>query len=157
MIELTWQGKQEAIEEIIARDGDACFICKGSFGKKEKKTLDHWIPLSKGGTWNISNLRLAHRQCNFWKSDRMPLEDGTIPEKPVKKSSIKKVKKHNRPKICGSCMSGRLVNHGQKCSVCRSGPQPEAFPGWAKKKTVECDHTMFHCFACILGFVKRSA
>ena len=68
MIELTWQGKQEAIREIIARDGDMCFICKEPFGKKEKKTLDHWIPLSKGGTWNVSNLRIAHRQCNFWKS-----------------------------------------------------------------------------------------
>lgn len=159
MIEITWQGKQEAIDMLTARDGDMCFICKGPFGKKEKRTLDHWIPLSKGGTWDISNLRLAHKQCNLWKGDRVPLADGTVPE-PLPKGSKnyqKRVKKQNRPKVCNLCMSGRILLPGERCSLCHSEPRPLSFPGWAKKKSNECDHRIYHCYACILGFARRRA
>ena len=156
-MEITWQGKEKMILDLLARDGDVCFICKKDFGKKEKKTIDHWIPISKGGTWDLPNLRLAHRECNFWKGDRVPLEDGTIPDKPPKKSSVKNNKKKDRPVVCSTCISGRKLMHGQQCSSCNSGPKPIKYPSWAKRKTVECDHQTYHCFACILGFVKRSA
>ena len=157
MIEITWQGKQEAIEILIGRDGDYCFICKQSFGKKEKRTIDHWIPLSKGGTWDIENLRLAHKSCNLWKGDRVPLSDGTIPEPPQKRSQQqkKRIKKQNRPKVCSVCMSGRILMPNQICVICNSGPQPVVFPGWAKRKSSECDHKIYHCYACILGFAGR--
>lgn len=158
MIEINWQSKREAMEILIKRDGDRCFICNESFGKKEKRTIDHWIPLSKGGTWDITNLRLAHKKCNIWKGDRVPLADGTIPEPPTKRSQSpkRKVKKQNRPKVCNVCMSGRNLMPGQMCMFCNSGPQPITFPGWAKRKSNECDHTIYHCYACILGFVRRA-
>jgi hypothetical protein len=152
--DLSWQNKQEAIDLIRERDGANCFICGGPFGKKEKVTIDHWIPLSKGGTWKLSNLRIAHKSCNLWKGDRVPLPDGTIPEKPTVQRK-KKSSKSDRPKICNVCMSGRVLRNGQVCPSCSSGPQPIDFPGWAKRNTRECDHGRYHCFACILGFVKR--
>lgn len=155
MGDVDWQTKQEAIDLIKKRDGENCFICKEPFGKKERVTIDHWIPLSKGGTWKLSNLRIAHKSCNIWKGDRVPLEDGTIPEKPAVRVKKSRVKKQGRPKICKACSSGRILSNGQTCSVCNSGPQPSDFPGWAKRTTRECDHRVFHCFACILGFVKR--
>lgn len=157
MIEITWQGKQEVVDILIKRDGDLCFICKNPFGKKEKRTIDHWIPLSKGGSWNINNLRLAHKSCNLWKGDRVPLKDGTIPEREKRTSSSKqkRIKKSNRPRVCNTCLSGRNLLPNQTCNMCSSGPQPLDFPGWAKRKSTECDHRVYHCYACILGFVRR--
>jgi hypothetical protein len=154
-----WENKEDAIRRISERDGYLCFICKEPFGKKEKPTIDHWIPISKGGKWDISNLRLAHRSCNFWKADRVPLKDGTIPEKPEKSSQFrnKRITKQNRPKVCTSCMSGRSLGPNQICNVCNSGPQPPVFPGWAKRKSYNCDHNKYHCFACVVGFVARRA
>lgn len=157
MIKLTWQGKAEAIEILSKRDGYHCFICNGEFGKKEKPTIDHWIPLSKGGSWDIENLRLAHKQCNLWKGDRVPLADGTIPERIQKTKVTKKITKLGRPKVCSTCMSGRILLAHETCPTCKSGPQPPSFPGWAKRKSNECDHKTYHCFACVLGFAKRSA
>ena len=103
----------------------------------------------------MSNLRIAHKSCNLWKGDRLPLKDGTIPERPVSNIKKKKIKKNNRPKMCNACMSGRMLGRDQICRVCNSSPQPTDFPGWAKRNTKDCDHNQYHCFACILGFVKR--
>jgi hypothetical protein len=61
---------------IYERDGWKCQIC----GKKVNRlldgshpmaaSLDHIIPLSKGGRHEPSNVRLAHRKCNTAKADR---------------------------------------------------------------------------------------
>ena len=157
VVDRGWQSKQEAIQKLAQRDGYLCFICKGHFGKKEKPTLDHWIPISKGGTWEIKNLRLAHKTCNLWKSDRVPLEDGSIPDAPQKNNNYKKkrLSRQNRPKVCEVCMSGRILLPDEKCLVCNSGPQPIKFPGWAKRGVRECDHHIYHCYACIVGFQGR--
>lgn len=154
---MDWISKKERLDEIIRRDGYMCYICKDPFGKKEKPTIDHWIPLSRGGTWDINNLRLAHKQCNMWKGDRVPNKDGSIPEpeKRVKTPKLKRQRKRNRPKVCKSCNSGRLLMAGQTCNVCNSGPKPLEYPGWAKRRPSECDHGVHHCFSCILGFSKR--
>lgn len=153
-----WETKKEKLEKIIQRDGYLCYICKENFGKKERPTIDHWVPLSKGGTWDISNLRLAHKQCNVWKGDRVPNKDGTIPEKEERRSSHrqKRIRKINRPKVCKSCNSGRSLFPGQVCMSCRSGPEPKVYPGWAKRKPSECDHKTYHCFSCFLGFTRRA-
>ena len=144
--------KKERIEILVKVYGNYCYICKKPFGSKDKRTIDHWIPLSRGGSWGIDNLRLAHKQCNTWKSDRMPNKDGTIPAPPEK---IKRNKKSERPKVCDSCMSGRKLLPGQICVTCGSGPQPLDFPRWAKKKVMECDHKLYFCFGCTVGFIER--
>ena len=47
---------------ILDRDGDCCFYC----GKPLEGdiTLEHLIPLSAGGKNTLSNMVLAHEECN---------------------------------------------------------------------------------------------
>jgi 5-methylcytosine-specific restriction endonuclease McrA len=54
---------------VFARDGDICADC-GQFGSTEDNplTVDHVIPLSRGGTSELSNLRVLCRRCNGWKA-----------------------------------------------------------------------------------------
>lgn len=62
------------ITQLLARDGDACAICGRPIDRKRQQpddredpdavTIDHVIPVSRGGLTVISNLRLAHFRCN---------------------------------------------------------------------------------------------
>ena len=47
--------------------GKWCYIC----GDKLADTIDHVIPLSKGGTNDINNLRPACYECNWKKGDKI--------------------------------------------------------------------------------------
>jgi len=46
-----------------------CAYCKKHFYTRQL-TIDHIIPLSKGGTWHIANLVLACKPCNNAKADQ---------------------------------------------------------------------------------------
>lgn len=46
-----------------------CVICFQPIGKKGKKTIDHIIPVSKGGSDHFTNHSLAHRNCNMAKGN----------------------------------------------------------------------------------------
>lgn len=66
-----WSNKQRArkLREVIARDGDVCWICGGSDWAEEEnhrlhRSLDHLVPRRLGGVENVENLRLAHAECN---------------------------------------------------------------------------------------------
>jgi 5-methylcytosine-specific restriction endonuclease McrA len=48
---------------IYKRDGGRCHICK-KLVKKTDASLDHLIPISKGGEHTERNVALAHRRCN---------------------------------------------------------------------------------------------
>jgi len=50
-----------------------CGIC-GKNMPKNDRTIDHIIPLVRGGTGHIGNLRAVHRKCNSRKSVRLPHE-----------------------------------------------------------------------------------
>jgi 5-methylcytosine-specific restriction endonuclease McrA len=56
-------GRLKAIKE---RDGDCCYYCKE---KQIKYTIDHELPISKGGTMDLSNLRIACKKCNCAKGN----------------------------------------------------------------------------------------
>lgn len=56
--------KKKLIREVY---GKKCYICK----KATADTIDHVIPLSKGGTNDIENLRPACYQCNWQKGDQI--------------------------------------------------------------------------------------
>ncbi len=58
------------IHELKARQ-KKCYYCKTPFTDTLKATIDHVIPLNKGGVHDISNLVLACQSCNSSKSDRL--------------------------------------------------------------------------------------
>ena len=55
---------KEAFLELLKQKN--CVLC-GKPMRENDKTLDHKIPLSKGGTNSIGNLQLAHSRCNKQK------------------------------------------------------------------------------------------
>ena len=67
------------LKDLIIRDKGICKICgmptdetdikNGHIGRMYP-TLDHIIPLSKGGTHTWNNVQLAHMYCNAGKCDR---------------------------------------------------------------------------------------
>lgn len=56
-------------DEILERDGNLCSLC-GKEMSVHDMTLEHVIPLIKGGEHTHSNIRLAHRVCNSKKGAR---------------------------------------------------------------------------------------
>ncbi len=61
--------------KVFARDGWVCQLCGEPTDRKVKwphpmyPTIDHIIPVSKGGTHEESNLQCAHAQCNATMPD----------------------------------------------------------------------------------------
>jgi len=64
------------INEIAERDDFKCYLCGEdvdmSLPRRSKfgATIDHVIPLSRGGSDDVTNLRLTHWHCNCRKSDK---------------------------------------------------------------------------------------
>lgn len=71
------------LDKLIKRDNNICYICNKecnindyTFVSNTKvagnyyPSIDHVIPLAKGGTHSWDNVRLAHRICNSLKSDK---------------------------------------------------------------------------------------
>lgn len=61
---------REEINALMERQ-KRCYYCKKCFSEKNKPTLDHVIPLAKGGQHVISNIVLACLSCNCQKQARM--------------------------------------------------------------------------------------
>ncbi len=67
-------------EQVVSQYGNVCHICQEPIDIKLPRTsrlgltVDHVIPLSKGGTDTMDNLRPAHWICNNRKSNK-PLEE----------------------------------------------------------------------------------
>lgn len=62
----TYTPKERSI--IYKKDNGRCYLC----GKEllySEMTLDHVIPLAKGGKDGIENLRCCCAKCNQWKAD----------------------------------------------------------------------------------------
>lgn len=65
---------------MFVEQAGRCYICDGrmsqdkSASSKLFASFDHVIPRARGGANGWLNIKLAHRYCNNWKSDRR-LED----------------------------------------------------------------------------------
>ncbi|MGV9352295.1 HNH endonuclease [Streptomyces misionensis] len=64
-------------EEIFHRDAWVCWLC-GDEALRDvprddpmRATLDHVIPLARGGAHTRANVRCAHLRCNLKKGDRL--------------------------------------------------------------------------------------
>ena len=54
--------------ELFEKDGGTCGIC-GQKVEMSNASIDHIIPVSKGGTHTWDNVQLAHYKCNIIKSN----------------------------------------------------------------------------------------
>lgn len=70
---------------ILERDGYVCHLCLDPIPRVAESpvdplapTLDHVIPLARGGAHHPDNLAAAHFICNSRKGDRVP--DGQLVE-----------------------------------------------------------------------------
>lgn len=70
-------------DSLRARDGDRCAYCdavmdftRGRRGRhaRNKATIDHVVPIARGGAHTFENTVLACLSCNFSKNDK-PLSD----------------------------------------------------------------------------------
>lgn len=65
-----------SVHELAARDGCRCHICHRKIDMaltglaKWGPTIEHILPVSKGGTNEPENLALAHRHCNTARGNR---------------------------------------------------------------------------------------
>ena len=65
--------------EVFDRDGWLCGICGGEVDSglewpdSGSASLDHVVPLSKGGAHTYENTQLAHLFCNVSKGDSLPI------------------------------------------------------------------------------------
>lgn len=55
---------------IFDRDGSTCVVC----GSPDRPEIDHIVPWSRGGTNDLSNLRILCRRCNVDKGDKLDSE-----------------------------------------------------------------------------------
>lgn len=72
--------------EIFERDGYICQLCGTgvlpfvNHRHRLYPSIDHIIPLAKGGTHEPSNVQTAHRGCNSSKGPRLRMNDHYTPE-----------------------------------------------------------------------------
>jgi hypothetical protein len=75
-------GNHESVyrHEVMERDGWICGVCGDEidpaldYPDKMSASLDHIIPLTKGGAHNMGNVQAAHLLCNIIKSDYLANE-----------------------------------------------------------------------------------
>lgn len=60
----------EIVKRVFKRFKGQCVYC----GSRERSTLEHLTPLSRGGTNDEHNLAVACHRCNCMKGSKMPLE-----------------------------------------------------------------------------------
>jgi 5-methylcytosine-specific restriction endonuclease McrA len=74
------RGEQINHTEVFDKFGWVCHLCGQLISRYAgpedwmRVTLDHVIPLSRGGTHTYDNVRPAHWRCNMDKGDSLPGE-----------------------------------------------------------------------------------
>lgn len=53
-------------EDIFRLDNFVCYLCREHVSPEER-TIDHIVPLSKGGGDGMTNVALTHWSCNYKK------------------------------------------------------------------------------------------
>lgn len=80
-----------SLDRLYSRDKGICYICGGKCDFKDYvernghfiagpkyPSIDHVIPLSKGGKHSWENVKLAHHRCNTLKSNRITHKERTL-------------------------------------------------------------------------------
>lgn len=162
--------RSELVRQLVARDGLECQfpganhildlnITEGPL----EPTIDHHIPQwygkENGWTqeqiWDLSNLKLMCKAHNAKKGERVPNEDGSLPPRVESTFKFRRQKRAQRPEICTSCKSGRLLGPNEWCNACGSGPNPGRYPKWRQMSVRDCDHDLFYCVSCTIWFPEQ--
>jgi 5-methylcytosine-specific restriction endonuclease McrA len=61
--------KRWAKSHLIKKHGNICYLCTLPMEKMKDITIDHVIPISKGGMDELENYMLAHFGCNNLKNN----------------------------------------------------------------------------------------
>lgn len=70
-------GNVVMLSEIVARDGSRCQWCgevvdlELAWPNPLSKSIDHIVPISKGGTHELGNCQMMHLRCNSANGDRL--------------------------------------------------------------------------------------
>lgn len=56
--------RQFIMRQLVNKNGAVCAICGKEITDMKDCTIDHIIPISKGGMTTIENCQLAHFGCN---------------------------------------------------------------------------------------------
>lgn len=122
--QVTWDGVTD--EQILERDRWMCRMDKCLYGSrrinpkrkypdKRSASIDHIVPLARGGDDTGFNKRAAHLGCNMARSTGRPGEQMTldfVTAAPVARARRKPVRKPRPCKVCGE-----LRSVGQACSL----------------------------------------
>jgi len=79
--------KIAVIKRLIREYGNKCYYCGGQISKKER-TVDHFHPLSMGGSEMFTNYRLACKRCNQIKADLIFTEEDFFDIEPSKRIDV---------------------------------------------------------------------
>lgn len=55
---------------LLERDGWICGVCNEFITSRNDASLDHIVPLSRGGTHDLGNVQVTHRFCNYSKGNK---------------------------------------------------------------------------------------
>lgn len=75
-------GETIRLRDIAERDGWICQLCGDPVDPSiqdhgpDSPSLDHIVPVSRGGSHTCDNVQLAHLSCNVRKGNRLPGEPG---------------------------------------------------------------------------------
>jgi 5-methylcytosine-specific restriction endonuclease McrA len=71
-----WKATVPWWREVMERNKNRCSYCNKEFGKErlDRPTMEHKIPLSRGGKHSVDNIVPACRACNDSKSVKTPDE-----------------------------------------------------------------------------------
>lgn len=77
--------KDITLESLYKRDSGVCYLCGGKCNLDDYiaksgtiicgdwyPSIDHVVPVAHGGEHSWKNVKLAHRRCNYLKSDKAP-------------------------------------------------------------------------------------
>jgi hypothetical protein len=160
LIRENYKPRGEIIQLVTERDGYGCYLCPEPFSEERagmELTLDHVLPLSRGGTWDVENIKLAHRRCNQEKADRVFLDDGTLEPRSARLGY--RERKANKEQIllefCDLCANGRLLMPDEFCGTCRR--TAVEFPRTMKRAPKDCSHSGYEwCWMDACGIIERT-
>lgn len=70
-----------------------CALCQEPVKELQQGSVDHIIPISKGGSNRRSNLQYTHRRCNTFKGNEIYLYKRFV--KPPSKKQLREKKRHH--------------------------------------------------------------